>query len=183
MFPLRKLFISKKIRGNIRTKTNLLNPRKLIYGQGDEVVLTSSSLIAALKWAWEFDTQQSTDPQTKPKPVKIVEVCSSYNTRVSIWDKPGAFEKNEYVGALCECTPEKSKISGEDCKHSTVQNDKGFLQVLGMVLNTKEQYNNTFTKLTSEELEILSSMCPQLRAPPSSTTFLKSGGGLDYTAL
>jgi hypothetical protein len=151
------------------------------YGKGDKVVLTSSSLVGALKWAWEFDTPNSTDPKFKPKPVKIVEVCSTYNTKVDIWDKPGVFEKNEYVGARCKCTPKSADAndSGKDCEHATIQNDHGYLQVLGSILNTRERKPGTFTRLTSQELDILQKSCPQLRAPANSKSFVREQGGLD----
>jgi hypothetical protein len=161
-------------------------PNATEYLQGDFTVLTSSSLIAAVKWAWEYDNPSAMAGIGKAKPVKVAELCSSYNTKVNVYDQPGVFNKNEYVGVRCECMPKDigTRASGDDCQHSVGQNDHGYHQFLGSVLNTLERSPNaSFTRLREDELQRLTSECPQLRAPSSITSILVDDGGLNMQAF
>ena len=69
-------------------------------------------MIPALKWAWEHDHNQK-----DAYPVKILEICSNYNQKTSVYDSfdqstGGKFDKNEYVGLMCECLEKESIDKG-----------------------------------------------------------------------
>ncbi len=79
------------------------------YGYGDGVFDTTSLMLASLKWAHEFETQSVKGA----KPMKILDFCSNFNQRDSVYDKEDSsseFEilKNEFIGMKCDCMKDKT---------------------------------------------------------------------------
>ena len=82
---------------------------KVEYGQGDDTVPTFSSIMPALKWAYEFDNEV-----TNSKPVKIVDYCSFVNEKynpfdITDGDKQYKITKNGFFGIQCDCISSKSQ--------------------------------------------------------------------------
>ena len=89
-YPTAEIFIWNKEIKPFLKKNKYYPPDKIIYSYGDETVSTTSTLMAPLKWAYEFD-------QNIPnaKPIKIIDVCSSFNQRNSVYDDFGQFNNNQ----------------------------------------------------------------------------------------
>lgn len=94
---------------------------KTAYGDGQ--VLTTSAVTAALKWADDFEAKQP-----GAKPVNIIEMCSVWNRRESVFE-PGtkSVQKSAYFGYECGCggTPH-SPSDGKDCDHVSFIGDPKF---------------------------------------------------------
>jgi Lecithin:cholesterol acyltransferase len=83
--------------------TNYIDPNVIQQAIGDATVLTPSSIIPGIKWAYEFEKKQA-----GANPVVFVEVCSTQNRKAELYqgrDSAGAptVTKNEYQGIDCEC--------------------------------------------------------------------------------
>ena len=90
---------------------------------GDGQVLSTSAIIAALKWADDFESKEP-----GAKPVNIIEMCSVWNRRESVFE-PGtkSVEKSAYFGYECGCggTPH-SPSDGKACDHVSFIGDPKF---------------------------------------------------------
>jgi len=145
-------------------------PTITTYTAGDGTVPVTSSLLPGMKWSWEYDNKLATNI-TNPQPVKIVEFCSTFNNRSTIYDSlnvDSKFEvtKNEYIGLACDCltgTDEKP-VDGSDCTHSVAISDSYFVRFLANVTFTNqriEDFTNTGAfKLTAQQLDDVSQTCP-----------------------
>eukprot|EP01017_Pseudomicrothorax_dubius_P027256 TRINITY_DN3115_c0_g1_i2.p1 TRINITY_DN3115_c0_g1~~TRINITY_DN3115_c0_g1_i2.p1 ORF type:complete len:371 (+),score=92.92 TRINITY_DN3115_c0_g1_i2:65-1177(+) len=132
---------------------------------GDDVVPTAGPLLAATKWAYEFETGVE-----NAKPVKVLEFCSSYNQRGSFYDaeaSPKSVNANEYIGVGCACQPEAGgSTSGEFCRHSTMIRDAGIMDYIGSILDANafnpEFKDAAFVNLTEEDLLSIPQQCTHI---------------------
>ena len=140
--------------------------------QGDQTVPTSSALLPALKWSWEFDNKELSGVQNA-KPVKTVEICSIYNNKEDIYDfkseeKPYSVQNNEYIGLKCDCFVEKNDhpVLGQNCDHSDILNDSKFVSFITKIVNANYKISNTddliISKLSDEDLKTISKNCPKV---------------------
>eukprot|EP01016_Furgasonia_blochmanni_P025639 TRINITY_DN27475_c0_g1_i1.p1 TRINITY_DN27475_c0_g1~~TRINITY_DN27475_c0_g1_i1.p1 ORF type:complete len:274 (+),score=56.52 TRINITY_DN27475_c0_g1_i1:37-822(+) len=141
------------------------------YTQGDGVVTRTSALVAGLKWAYEFDSKKS----STAKPVKIVDVCSVYNTQKPVWDRESEttgekfMASNDYVGSKCDCLneDEDKHIDGKNCKHTTILGDSGVIDYVLQLLDSGDRPRGVEDTLafylTEEELEDVFTECYALR--------------------
>ena len=72
--------IDDDIREKIKKK-EYINP-KVYYTYGDGTVDSLSLFLAPLKWAYEYETKSVEDAQ----PVKIIDVCGTYNQKEELYD-------------------------------------------------------------------------------------------------
>jgi len=140
--------------------------------QGDQTVPTSSALLPALKWSWEFDNKEKAGiPNAKP--VKTVEICSIYNNKDDIYDSksediPYSVKSNEYIGLKCDCFVEKNDhpVLGQNCDHSDILNDSKFLSFISQIVNANFKISNTdhlaISNLTDQDLKTISQNCPKV---------------------
>lgn len=90
---------------------------------GDKLVLTTSALTAALKWADDFESNQP-----GAYPVNMIEMCSIWNRRESIFE-PGTKSVNSsaYFGYDCACGgTEHAPADGTLCDHMGFIGDPKF---------------------------------------------------------
>lgn len=134
---------------------------------GDATVEVSYSLPIAMKWAWEHNNKVA-----GAKPIKIVEYCSSFNQKDTVWDKTNASGANvmtttEYMGAACSCWT-KLPGAGDSCDHAGILADTYFIEKIGEVVITKEkgQLRNTlaYKKTLLDLLDVVKDL-PHLRKP------------------
>lgn len=105
-----------------------IRPDKTTYGLGDSIVMTTSALMSGIKWAAEFS---KSTPGVKP--INMIEVCSSYNQRSSIYDDTinTKVTKNAYFGVDCECRgTQSSPSSGKNCQHGRLLEDQKIIDFL-----------------------------------------------------
>jgi len=142
------------------------------FSQGDQTVPTSSALLPALKWSWEFDNKAKANTPNA-KPVKTVEICSIYNNKGDIYDKkssdgPSTVETNEYIGLQCDCFDDKNThpVLGQNCDHSDILNDSKFLDLIKNIVNANFRVTDTsnliVNQLDDQELQALSNDCPSV---------------------
>ena len=142
-------------------------PNETIKKHGDTTVEVSYALPIALKWAWEH-----THGVNQSKPIKIVEFCSSYNQKDSLWD---TYDENgtnymnttEYVGATCDCW-ESLPGSGSDCTHTNIVGDPWFIDIIGDLIWKREAVSLNTTaayRLSEGSLKKLKHELPHLRRP------------------
>ena len=142
------------------------NPEKLIYSYGDNTVDTTSLLLAPLKWAYEFD--KKSDPHAKP--VKIIDLCSTYNEKYNIYDlkeknKEYKINKNEFIGNLCDSFHEQVP---KQSNHAVMPRDTFFMKTFTNILKAnKISYNKDFGKIIDNfdcgDLEKMThDNCPQI---------------------
>lgn len=134
------------------------------YSHGDGTVESASLFIPSLKWAQEFE-----DGVENSHPVKIVELCSRYNRKDSIYDNidsTGVFKilKNEYVGLSCDCD---LKPLADDCGHQFMVVDSEMIKFTRKLLITMDSayttsYYNYINQLHDEFLQLITGRCPQI---------------------
>lgn len=91
-------------------------PTYEITHHGDGVVLSTSALVAGIKWADDFRNKAA-----NAKPVNMIEVCSTYKRRPDIFT-PGKkqVDDNAYFGIECECGGTRLfPRDGKRCGHTT----------------------------------------------------------------
>lgn len=136
-------------------KNNYVAPTSQEFMVGDNQVLTSSALTAALKWAEDFK-----NGETGAKPVNMVEICSIKNRRESVFE-PGTFQvKNSaYMGIDCNCGGSiTNPKDGSDCAHTPMVSDP---KVLDFMLKSSidgagqvpSPTTEAFANLSNEELQ------------------------------
>ena len=176
------------------TKKDLYaEPNEIIYGNGDDTVPSYSSLIPVLKWSKEFEKKNSKKAKKKsedkkqkysnskkkefskeeefdPKPVKIIDLCSSYKEKYTVYDtvdnnKEFEITKNEFFGIYCDCMESKST---KDCGHSRMVHDSYVLKLLRNCVVTNEfswseEFERYVFSLKDEFLDFVTDVCPQVR--------------------
>lgn len=83
---------------------------------------SNSQYHGPLKWAYEFMKKKK-----DAKPLKIVDYCSQYNNKGSIWDEVDGkkdIDKLEFVGIRCECFNDRNAAN---CDHAIAMADKNLL--------------------------------------------------------
>jgi len=154
------------------SKDSFALPNVTTYTQGDGTVPVTSALLPGIKWSWEYENKDSGNI-TNPHPVKIVEFCSTYNNKPSIYDNLGGNDthritKNEYIGMSCDCNSgtDSKPIDGDDCNHSVAVSDSNFVRLLADISFTNQRISdveNTGAYLLSEsELKKVSQTCPAM---------------------
>jgi hypothetical protein len=91
---------------------------KKVYGDG--TVLSTSALVAGIKWADDYKRGVS-----GAKPVNFVEVCSIYKRRTSVFT-PGTLTVNSsaYFGIDCDCGGSRfMPRDGKKCGHTLFVTD------------------------------------------------------------
>lgn len=159
---------------SVEYKANVteFNNRNIYYhpfyktGYGDGTVPAYSALVPALKWAWEFDNKAVAGA----RPVKIVDMCSTYKQRDTPYDSEAADKlksvtKNEFFGATCECM---GKTNPQDCMHSNMVSDAGYLDFMYKTLITNEvgwspAHQKYLDGLTEDYLIEVSVTCPTIK--------------------
>ena len=139
------------------------NPNTVTH-YGDGTVPSYSPLIPALKWAKEFEKGQR-----NANPVKIVELCSTYNRKKDLYDhkdKSGekSFTNNEYVGLKCQCEFDQDL---KQCEHQFMNTDNGFLEMFKNLLISSEGtsdklFSSFISTLSAPYLKQLTTECPQI---------------------
>jgi len=154
------------------SKNQFALPTITTFTAGDGTVPVTSSLLPGMKWSWEYDNKLATN-LTNPRPVKVVEFCSSFNNRSTVYDlmkNDSIFEvsKNEYIGLACDCMKgtDENPIEGSDCTHSVAISDSNFVRFLTNLTFTNQRIED-FQKtgaflLTDSQLKQLSQTCPAL---------------------
>ena len=166
-YPTPTTFIWKNDIKKSQQQKKFYNPEKIIYSYGDNTVDTTSSLLAPLKWAFEFDNKSNPNA----KPVKIIDLCSTYNEKYNIYDKKDKdkeFEinKNEFIGNMCDSFHEEVPSLSN---HASMVKDSFFMKTFANVLKANEiSYTEEFEKIIEDfddgELEMMvSDNCPQIR--------------------
>lgn len=149
-------------------------------GYGDGTITSNSLFILALKWAYEHD-----NGTTGAKPVKIIDMCSTYNVKYNVYDKTDndsayEIERNEFMGIECECM--KDKVP-KRCVHEFMIQDQMVLKLYHQTLITNEvtyndDYNRFVDSLDDKDLLNMVTLCPQIIYDME----YKVGSGVEYTA-
>lgn len=113
-----------------KTKTSqgkMFDPNNVVMGQGDGSVLSTSALIAGIKWGEEFRMKAANS-----KPVNFLHMCSSYNKKSSIWQSGKTVTQNSYMGIDCTCKGSvTSRVDGDKCSgHAEMLEEPGLVRVL-----------------------------------------------------
>lgn len=133
---------------------------------GDGTVPSYSSLIPPLKWAWEYDNKAAQGA----KPVKIVDLCSLYKQKNSVFDdknEKGEFKitNNEFFGLNCDCM---NKNVPSECAHSAMTNDSGFLTLFSNAIMPNEfgltdEHRIFVDSLSDDYLKEITIECNQIK--------------------
>ena len=97
------------------------------YQYGDGTVLSTSSLIAGLKWADDFKNKKA-----GAKPTTMIEVCSTYQRRTSVFNT-GTLDvsDNAYFGMECDCAGTQwFPNDGKKCGHTNFLTDAKVIKFL-----------------------------------------------------
>lgn len=124
-------------KSNPREKTQIQQDffwdEEMLYGKGDGNVLTSSVLVPAAKWIWEYKNKKA-----NAKKIKIIEICSDFNN--SGMNGEDFF----YLGQKCSCLEENK----ENCKHSClISEDSVIYSVFNIVRNITKEENFQMDKM------------------------------------
>ena len=142
-----------------RSKTlrnDFYRPDGFSYEPGDGSVITTSSLMPGIKWAYEFNRQPE-----NTHPVKFLEICSKYNQRENIFDELDDYKhrnvsKNSYIGVDCTCRgTENSPRSGKSCDHLSLLSDTRVAEfVLRSAIDKRVGIvGEKFAAMTEEQLQ------------------------------
>eukprot|EP01017_Pseudomicrothorax_dubius_P024128 TRINITY_DN2567_c0_g6_i1.p1 TRINITY_DN2567_c0_g6~~TRINITY_DN2567_c0_g6_i1.p1 ORF type:complete len:214 (+),score=48.21 TRINITY_DN2567_c0_g6_i1:108-749(+) len=161
-----------------KTNKNEFMPAEMPdWAGGDGIVSSEGPLFAAFKWAEEFNSRLP-----GAKPVKVMQVCSSYN-RKSVYDgrdkeSRRVILENGYVGAPCMCEKTASKLKpeekqnykGDECCHSGILNDSDFFPIFQDIVSAdvrieKDISKATILRMSNDEIIRLRNTCPIIRAP------------------
>lgn len=99
------------------------------YTYGDGTVLSTSAVVAALKWADDFEKKSP-----GAKPTTIIEVCSTKDRRTSVFSPDVLFVRdNAYFGIDCDCGGTKLfPKDGSKCGHTLFLTDPKVIEFLLM---------------------------------------------------
>lgn len=129
---IKKITYKKNPREQTQMQQDFFWDEEISYGKGDGNVLTSSVLVPASKWIWEFKNKKS-----NAKKIKIIEICSNFNN----------FEINEedvYVGQKCSCLEDNQ----ENCKHSCLISENSVIySIFNIVKNITKNENFQMDKM------------------------------------
>jgi len=127
---------------------------------GDGTVNSASLITPYLKWADEFDNKVA-----NAKPVKVVQVCSALNQRLTPYDSTSPsgekiVNKNEYQGLECNCSQKRVR----DCSHIAILWLDSMNEFLSNTLQSGESHplNPEVEKMTESELSDFVSQCSML---------------------
>lgn len=97
---------------------------------GDGQVLNTSALVPGFKWAEDFQ-----NGQPGAKPVNLIEVCSVWKRRTSVFEiGKKTVDNNSYFGYDCDCKGDPTLISdGGNCQHVPFVEDP---KLVNFVLNS-----------------------------------------------
>ena len=164
-------------------------PTKTMYSQGDRTVPTSSALLPALKWAWEFDNKEKSGV-LNAKPVKTVEICSTHNNKQHIYDekdpdRPFQTKENEYIGLECGCFGKDTShlVLGQSCDHADILNDSKFIEFLAGIVVANHRISNpeeVVNKVSDEDLNTLSQNCPHVNSKSLVFSNILSSSNCEY---
>lgn len=105
-----------------------VEPDQTDYQYGDNSVTTTSAIVPGIKWADDYRRNE-----TNAKPITLVELCSNYQRRSSVFDDEAnkRVTKNAYYGINCACRGTESKPNdGGDCNHSLLLQDSGLINFI-----------------------------------------------------
>ena len=135
-------------------------------GYGDGTVESNSLFILGLKWAYEYDQGVK-----NARPVKFVDVCSTYNVKYNVYDKtdfdkPFEILNNEFMGIECDCMKDPTT---RNCVHEFLIQDTSTLRLYSNVLITNEityteDHDIYIESLDDTYLEMMTTSCPQITA-------------------
>mmetsp|Transcript_19609 Transcript_19609/g.22527 ORF Transcript_19609/g.22527 Transcript_19609/m.22527 type:complete len:699 (+) Transcript_19609:34-2130(+) len=108
-------------------------PDRTVNKYGDDRVEVSYSLPVALKWAWENRNNVS-----NAKPIKVVEYCSTYNSKTKVTGLFDGTAKTEYMGLPCQCW-DVDETTGENCDHTKILQDENFYELVKNVAITGQK--------------------------------------------
>lgn len=113
--------------------SNFIEPDNVFMDYGDTSVLTTSSLIPGIKWAYEFRKKEVQGA----KPVVFVEMCSTQNRKTKVYqtEKQEILE-NEYQGVNCGC---QTLGSEGYCDHLGMLMDPSIIDYLANSVQDKEK--------------------------------------------
>lgn len=165
-------------------------PTKTLYSQGDRTVPTSSALLPALKWAWEFDNKEKSGV-LNAKPVKTVEICSKHNNKQQIYDtrhpeSPFSIQENEYIGLECDCFGKDTShlVLGQSCDHADILNDSKLIEFLAQVVNANHCVTDTngliLNNMSDDDLNSISNGCPNTNVKSVVFSYILQKLGLDH---
>ena len=151
---------------------------------GDGTVPSTSSLLPALKWAWQFDNYNASENAEGNEdeegityyPVKVLEWCSLLNEGQSVYDEINNktinnFTQNAYIGLNCSCQAPQGQMSNStNCIHATMMVDQYFIYFLADLVKSNDYVgNNTENisglKISNTNLQNLMNECPGLTYP------------------
>ena len=131
------------------------------FWKGDTTVPSTSAVTAGIKWADEF-----VKGVPGAKPVKLVDICSSYNVKSSPWDgktSSGArtMEKVEYQGMPCDCDQSHTR----HCDHNSLLYLPQFIEYITSSVQTEERVpvSPIVNGMTEAQLEDYQKSCQILR--------------------
>ena len=138
-----------------RTKTSsgqIYVPDKQRDAMGDGAVLAASALGPGIKWADQFRRGVE-----GAKPVNLIELCSKYKRRRSIFNlwREKTVTKNAYFGIKCNCRSSVwGESTGDNCNHANMLSDRDLVHFVMESLYTKEKgkVGLRFLRMTNEEL-------------------------------
>ena len=145
-------------------------PTKRAMGNGDGTVEVSFSLPPAFKWAWE---NINNGQKNNAKPIKIVELCSTYEKSGAIWDDSDVngthiMTTTTYVGLPCRCG-DSLPTDGGDCFHSQMVNDPFVNELIMEVIETNQTVSDKGAaiayKLSNAAIQRLQKEIPSLTRP------------------
>ena len=133
-------------------------------GYGDGTVEANSLFMLGLKWGYEYDKSVK-----NARPVKFVDVCSTYNVKYNVYDrkdfdKPFEILDNEFMGIECDCMEDSNT---DACVHEFLVQDTATLHLYSNVLMTNEMtYNEDHERyintLDDTHLSEMTTLCPQI---------------------
>jgi hypothetical protein len=132
-------------------KNKYVAPTSFKVKNGDGAVLTTSALIAPIKWADDFKNKVANS-----KPVNMIELCSTYKRRTSVFT-PGFLDvkDNAYFGMECDCAGTKIlPKDGSKCMHTYMVTDAKLIKfVMASAADGVVAKENTASKTFFEKSE------------------------------
>jgi lecithin-cholesterol acyltransferase len=129
-----------------KTGVSFIEPDSIQYDLGDTSVLTTSSLIPGIKWAYEFDRQTV----SFAKPVVFVETCSNFNRKDRVFQEGSKVTSNERQGLKCMCN---SRGSESDCDHLGMITDSNLVDYVIRSLKDN-QVSNSQARISTSEAQL-----------------------------
>lgn len=120
---------------------------------GDGIVLTASAIVPGIKWAEDFRSGAA-----NAKPVNIIEICSAYKRRPSIFEDQTkkTVTNNAYFGTNCDCEGTAgAKKQGLNCNHGGMMVDDQIVSFIGLsaIDGQVGKVGGKFATMTEQQLE------------------------------